>query len=80
MTLAAQDGFALLPHARVDDLGETGRAADCTAWNTADPRAVDAFAVADTRSWRERASQRPDLSWLQAMVDATRQWAEHRGL
>ncbi|WP_198652835.1 protein kinase [Actinocorallia populi] len=55
------------------------RAADCTAWRTADPRAVDAFATVNARLWQDRACRWPE-AWLRAMADATRQWAAHRGL
>ena len=54
-------------------------AADCTAWNDADPRAIDAFAVADARMWRTFSERRPEETWMQAMAEATRQWAAHRG-
>ncbi|MCS0638345.1 protein kinase [Streptomyces sp. LP05-1] len=55
-------------------------AADCTAWAAADPKAVDAFAVADLRMHRAVAARRPDEGWLAAMVVAAQAWVDHRGI
>ncbi|MEU5795601.1 hypothetical protein ABZ800_19105 [Streptomyces sp. NPDC047813] len=49
------------------------------AWRTADPRAVDAFAAASLRMYRERARRRPAEAWLTAMLRAAEAWVSHRG-
>ncbi|MFF5265422.1 protein kinase [Actinomadura viridis] len=54
-------------------------ASGCQDWKAADPRAVDAFAAATLRMWRERA-ERHDADWIKAMLAATQQWADHRSL
>lgn len=55
-------------------------AAGCTAWSSADPRAVDAFAVADLRMHRAMADERPGEGWLTAMAEAAQAWVDHRGI
>ncbi|WP_344247145.1 protein kinase [Actinocorallia libanotica] len=55
-------------------------AADCTAWNDADPRAVDAFAIATARMWQTFSERRPEEAWMQAMAEATCQWTAYRDL
>ncbi|WP_344592365.1 RIO1 family regulatory kinase/ATPase [Actinomadura vinacea] len=52
----------------------------CRAWKAADPFAVDAFAAATLRMWRERVERNPDTGWLKAMATAAQEWAGHRGL
>lgn len=51
----------------------------CAAWCGANPRALDAFAVATTRMYRSFA-QRRGATWLTAMADAAEAWATHRGV
>ncbi|WP_240796540.1 hypothetical protein [Streptomyces sp. RFCAC02] len=65
--------------------GHTAEEADSwltgnAAWDSADRRAVDAFARAMVRMWREMAERRGDESWLRAMVAAAEAWADHRGV
>ncbi|MFC0598793.1 protein kinase [Streptomyces palmae] len=55
-------------------------AAGCTAWTSADPRAIDVFAVADLRMHRRFIERNPSESWLAAMLAATEAWASHRGV
>lgn len=55
-------------------------AARCPSWTTADPRAIDAFALANVRMYCAFRKRRPDADWLAAMVAAARAWADHRGL
>lgn len=55
-------------------------AAGCKAWTNADPRAIDAFAVAYARMNRHGALRRRDEPWREAMAEATLSWATHRGL
>ncbi|MBH1938362.1 protein kinase [Streptomyces sp. AV19] len=57
-----------------------GWAARCTAWENADPKAIDAFAAADLRMHRAIADRRPDEAWLTAMAEAAQAWADHRGI
>ncbi|MCQ8192450.1 protein kinase [Streptomyces rugosispiralis] len=52
----------------------------CAAWANADPKAIDAFAVAYARMNRHRALRRPGERWLAAMAEATEAWATHRGV
>ncbi|GAA3616795.1 protein kinase [Streptomyces sp. S1A] len=55
-------------------------ASGCAAWADADPKAVDAFARANALMYRVFADRKPDASWLGAMADASRAWADHRGV
>ncbi|MEV5509202.1 hypothetical protein [Streptomyces orinoci] len=55
-------------------------ATGCAAWSNADPRAIDAFAVANLRMHRRFAERNPDTSWLWAMLAANQAWAAHRGI
>ncbi|RLV08464.1 protein kinase [Streptomyces griseocarneus] len=55
-------------------------AAECTAWVSADPKAIDAFAGAELRMHRQLAKRNPDASWLMAMAEAAQAWAAHRGV
>ncbi|WP_228082869.1 protein kinase [Streptomyces profundus] len=55
-------------------------AAGCPAWSGADPKAIDAWAVAYARMTRVRALRKPDAPWLKAMADAIESWANHRGI
>jgi hypothetical protein len=55
-------------------------AAGCTAWAAADPAAIDVFAAANMRMHRWRVDRSPEVSWLQEMTKAARQWADHRGV
>ncbi|MFD9886259.1 protein kinase [Streptomyces alboflavus] len=52
-------------------------AARCRAWEAADPKAIDAFAKATWRMYRQQALDSQDR-WLREMEDAARSWAEHR--
>ncbi|MDT0307917.1 hypothetical protein RM780_13220 [Streptomyces sp. DSM 44917] len=54
--------------------------AGCKAWANADPKAIDAFAVATVRMWREVADRWPDGSWTRVIVSAAEAWAAHRGV
>jgi hypothetical protein len=47
------------------------------AWHTASDAAVDAFAVANVKLWREIAGDAPD-PWTARMVDAAGLWQAHR--
>lgn len=53
-------------------------AAQCDAWGSADPVAVDAFVVATYRMYRRLAERNPDTKWMRAIADAVRGWAEYR--
>ncbi|MGW3952726.1 hypothetical protein ACWEKM_17770 [Streptomyces sp. NPDC004752] len=55
-------------------------AAQLPAWRRADPRAIDAFAVANVRMYRAFAERKPDEDWPKAMVEAGRAWTDHRGV
>ncbi|MDT0306068.1 protein kinase [Streptomyces sp. DSM 44917] len=55
-------------------------AARCTAWSEAAPKAIDAFAAAEVRMWREMAERRPGRPARRALADAAEAWAEHRGV
>ncbi|MFC6884128.1 MULTISPECIES: hypothetical protein [Actinomadura] len=55
-------------------------ASGCPAWRAADPSAVSAFAAATLRMWRERVERNPDPAWMKAMLLATQEWADHRGI
>ncbi|MER7049027.1 RIO1 family protein [Streptomyces jumonjinensis] len=52
----------------------------CRAWEKADARAVDAFAAATVRLWREMVERKPDVPSRKAMHEAAREWAAHRGV
>lgn len=65
--------------------GHTPESADswagrCTAWAEADPKAVDAFAVAQLRLYRAAHGRKPDQPWLGAMAAAAQSWVGQRGL
>lgn len=55
-----------------------GWVADCPAWRTADPKAIDAYAAASLRMQQRFAERRPDAEWLGAMVKAAQEWVTHR--
>ncbi|MFG2228076.1 hypothetical protein [Streptomyces sp. NPDC048644] len=55
-------------------------AARCTAWEKADPHAIDAFAAAALRMHQARSERFPDAKWLGTIVAAARTWADHRGV
>ncbi|AXK35501.1 hypothetical protein DVA86_25460 [Streptomyces armeniacus] len=55
-------------------------AAWCAAWRHAERRAVDAFAAATVRMYRDFAARRPDAEWLAVMAAAGQEWADHRGV
>lgn len=55
-------------------------AAQCEAWTSADPKAVDAFVAADVRMHRTFAVRRPGASWIASMAQAAEAWAAHRGV
>lgn len=52
-------------------------AARLSAWHTAPTAALNAFAVANARLWREIAADNPD-SWTVRMVKAASQWEQAR--
>jgi len=52
-------------------------AAHCTAWQEADPAAVDAFAAATLRMY-QRFEQLDPQPWRKAMTIAAATWADHR--
>lgn len=52
----------------------------CEAWDTAGPRALDAFAAANSRMLRSFAERMPEAEWHGAMADAGAEWAEFRGV
>ncbi|MEI5100231.1 protein kinase [Streptomyces sp. PmtG] len=52
-------------------------AAQCSAWQAADPKALDAFAKAMWRLYRQRAVDFQE-DWLGAMEEAARSWAQYR--
>jgi hypothetical protein len=54
-------------------------ASRCTAWRTADPAALDAFAAAVVRMYR-RFEERDPQPWRKAMTAAAAGWAAHRGV
>ncbi|WP_030569931.1 aminoglycoside phosphotransferase family protein [Streptomyces aureocirculatus] len=49
----------------------------CSAWETADPKAIDAFARATWRMYRKWALNFPE-EWRRAMEDAARSWVGYR--
>ncbi|WP_405677875.1 hypothetical protein OG292_26155 [Streptomyces sp. NBC_01511] len=55
-------------------------AGHCTAWTSADPRAIDVFAAATPRVYRACVERKPDAAWLTSMVTAAESWAGHRGV
>ncbi|CAM5312287.1 protein kinase [Streptomyces abikoensis] len=55
-------------------------AAECTAWASADPKAIDVFAAADLRMLRVLADRRPDEAWLADLAAAAQAWTDHRGI
>lgn len=55
-------------------------AAGCTAWANADPKAIDAFAMADLHMQRAIANRRPEEAWLKALEEAAQAWVDHRGI
>lgn len=52
-------------------------AAQCSAWEAADQKAVDAFAKATWRLYRQRALD-SQAKWLGAMEDAAHSWVSYR--
>jgi hypothetical protein len=54
-----------------------GWAARCTAWQQADPAAIDAFAAATVRMY-QRFEQLDPEPWRKAMTTAATTWADHR--
>lgn len=54
-------------------------ASGCRGWAEAEPRDVDAFAVATVRMYHAFAARKPDEPWIAAMESAARAWAGHRG-
>jgi hypothetical protein len=55
-------------------------ASGCAPWVDADPKAIDAFALANQRMWDDLSSRAPDRRWMKTMARAAREWAVHRGL
>jgi len=56
-----------------------GWAERCTAWRTADPAAINAFAAATVSMYR-RFEERDPAPWRSAMTKAVSAWAAHRGV
>ncbi|WP_326853185.1 RIO1 family regulatory kinase/ATPase [Actinocrinis sp.] len=48
------------------------------AWHTASPHAIDTFATASTRLWREISQAKPLTNWKTGMAKSAHIWAEHR--
>ncbi|MBW1601425.1 protein kinase [Streptomyces sp. JJ66] len=55
-------------------------AAQCPAWQEADPKGMDAFAAATVRMWCMVVERKPEAEWCAAMRDAARAWAAHRSV
>jgi hypothetical protein len=55
-------------------------AARCPGWDEADPHAIDVFASANQRLFREIAEQEKHSEWKADLATAAATWAEHRGL
>lgn len=53
-------------------------AAQTSAWCDADPHALDLFAAANVRLWREIAAQEPHAAWKVQMAAAASAWTDHR--
>jgi hypothetical protein len=53
---------------------------DCRAWRQADPKAIDVFAAASVRMWREIAERAGNPEWALEMVASVQGWADHRGV
>ena len=51
----------------------------CTAWQSADPKAVDAFAAATVRMYQHFQNRDP-APWRKAMTQAVIAWATHRNV
>ncbi|HVB46302.1 MAG TPA: hypothetical protein VNF47_26840 [Streptosporangiaceae bacterium] len=51
----------------------------CTAWQSADPEAINAFATATVRMYRHFESRDP-APWRRAMTRAVTTWAVHRSM
>jgi hypothetical protein len=51
----------------------------CTAWQSADPAAIDAFAVATVRMYQHFQNRDPS-PWRKAMTQAVIAWATHRNV
>ncbi|MEW2530314.1 protein kinase [Streptomyces sp. NPDC047071] len=55
-----------------------GWASRCSAWTSADPRAIDAFALASLRMHRYFSGRDPHVPWLTAMAESAEAWVERR--
>jgi hypothetical protein len=51
----------------------------CTAWQSADPEALSAFATATVHMYQHFENRDPS-PWRKAMTEATATWASHRGV
>jgi len=49
-----------------------------TAWQQADPAAIDLFALALARTWRRVTENDPGRARIRPLVDAAASWVEHR--
>jgi hypothetical protein len=47
------------------------------AWETATPKALEAFALANSRMWQEIGGEDPDF-WTSRLVQASQEWSEYR--
>jgi hypothetical protein len=56
-----------------------GWAQQCAAWQSADPQAINAFAMATVRMY-QRFEKLDPAPWRKAMTEATIRWAAHRGI
>ncbi|MFC8128524.1 phosphotransferase [Streptomyces sp. NPDC057302] len=58
--------------------GAESLASQCDGWSTSDPAAIDAFAMANLRMFRQRAKRFPEQEWLCAMEDTAQAWVAYR--
>lgn len=56
-----------------------GWAQRCAAWRSADPQAINAFAIATVRMYQHFEKLDP-VPWRKAMTEAAITWAAHRGI
>ncbi|MCD0448853.1 protein kinase [Actinocorallia sp. API 0066] len=55
-------------------------ASGCTAWQHADPKAIDAFITATIRLYTRSSKRAPEEDWLKVILTDAQTWAEHRGI
>ncbi|WP_432850694.1 hypothetical protein ACQPXB_08600 [Amycolatopsis sp. CA-161197] len=53
-------------------------AAQCPAWNDADPAAIDLFVNVLTTMWDSIAQDQPGEDWKQTLATSAKQWLEYR--